>query len=124
MDDLDDISQPLRPRRSRDHYHVRHIAWPNTTTNGQLNSLQQSSFPPFAFQPFHRNLGTAMLDIAAAAAVTDRDLSDHKALRFQRTIPIVVHSARSSVQYAVEVVYVKRSVRFTEQQKESDDQNR
>jgi len=36
-----------------------------------------------------------MLDIAAAAAMTDRDLSDHKALRFQRTIPIVVHGARS-----------------------------
>jgi hypothetical protein len=36
-----------------------------------------------------------MLDIPAAAAVTDRDLSDHKALRFQRTIPIFVHSARS-----------------------------
>jgi len=28
-----------------------------------------------------------------AAAVADRDLPDHKALRFQRTISIVVHSA-------------------------------
>jgi hypothetical protein len=58
-----------------------------------LNSLQQSSFPPFTFEPFHRNFRKATLDIAAAAAVADRDLPDHKALRFQRTISIVVHGA-------------------------------
>jgi len=44
-------------------------------------------------QPFHRNFRKATFDIAAAAAPADRNLPDHKALRFQRTISIVVHSA-------------------------------
>src|ERR1019366_4454911 len=43
-------------------------------------------------QPFDRNFGQTTLDIAATAASTDRDLSDHEALRFQWTISILVHS--------------------------------
>jgi hypothetical protein len=79
-----------------------------------LNSLQQSSFPPFSLQPFHWNFGQTTLDIAATAAPTDRDLSDHEALRFQRTISILVHSVIRPpsgsylIQQAIQVVHFKR----------------
>jgi hypothetical protein len=44
-------------------------------------------------QPLHGNFRQTTLDIATTAAATDRDLSDHEALRFQWTILIVVHVA-------------------------------
>jgi hypothetical protein len=92
---LNNVSQPLSAGRARDHDDVGHITRPDTTANGQLNSLQQSTFPPFSLQPFHRNFGQTPLDIAATAS-TNRDLPDHQALRFQRTIWISVHSIHSA----------------------------
>jgi len=115
--ELDNIPQPFRARWTRNNDDNWHIARPYTTADGQLNSLQQSPFPPFILQPLDRNFGQIALDIAATAPSTDRNLSDHEALRFQRTISIPVHgalfapAARShSIQEAVEFVHIQRSM--------------
>jgi len=86
-----DIPQPLCARWGRNYHHVRHIARPDTTTDGQLDSLQQSPFPPFVLQPFDRNFGQTTFDIATATASADGDLPNDEALRFQRTISILLH---------------------------------
>jgi hypothetical protein len=91
--ECNDIPQPLCARRGRNYDHVRHIARPNTTTDGQLDSLQQSTFPPFVLQPFDRNFGQTTFDVATATASADRNLPNDEALRFQRTISIVSHKA-------------------------------
>jgi hypothetical protein len=93
--ELNDIPQPFCTRGAGNHDHIGHIAWPNTTADRQLDSFQQPAFPPFTFQPLHRDFWQATLCIAATTASANRNLPDYEALRFQRTILILVHSFRS-----------------------------
>ena len=91
--ELNNVPQPCLTHRTRNHDHVRHIARADTTTDGQLDSLQQSPFPPFGFQPLYGNFGQTTLHIAATTPSADRNLPDHEAFRFQRIISIVSHKA-------------------------------
>ncbi len=55
---------------------------PTQPLMGQLDSLQQPTLPPFIFEPFNRNLGTSVFRITATTAPANRNLPDHKTLRF------------------------------------------
>jgi hypothetical protein len=85
------ISQPLGAGRACNDNHIRNVAGTHTTTDRQLDSLQQSSRPPFFLKPFNRNLRQPAVRIAATTASADRDLPDHQALRFKWAIALRVH---------------------------------
>ena len=88
------IPQPYLALRARNHNYIRDVARSDTTTDCQLDPFQQPAFPPFTLEPFDRNLGQTPLRIAATAASTNRDLSDHQALRFERAVFVIIHNAR------------------------------
>lgn len=86
------IPEPLGAGRACDYYHIRHVAGPHTTTDGQLDALQQPALPPFSFKPFDRNFRQTTVRIATTAAPADCYLPHHKTLGFEQVIAVCVQS--------------------------------
>jgi hypothetical protein len=80
LSSLMDVRQPLGSLGAGDQDDIRHIARAKASADRQMNPLQESSVLPLLLQPFDGDFGVSFVDLPAAAAVADADLTKHGTL--------------------------------------------
>ncbi len=75
-----ETSEPDRSLRVVPDNDIDQIARPKAATNRQVDKSVEASTLPFAFQPVDRYCGLATVDLSAATATTDDDLTNRSPL--------------------------------------------